>query len=42
MSRGEPFVLVNRGETEMDRAATVRLDGAAGDLMPDLVTALVG
>ncbi|MDJ0960581.1 MAG: Sir2 family NAD-dependent protein deacetylase [Acidimicrobiia bacterium] len=42
VSRGEPFVLVNRGETEMDREATVRLDGTAGDLMPDLVTALVG
>jgi NAD-dependent deacetylase len=41
-ARGEPFVIVNRGETEQDAAATVRLEGAAGDLMPDLVAALVG
>lgn len=41
-ARGEPFVIVNRGETEQDRAATVRLEGAAGELMPRLVTALVG
>jgi NAD-dependent deacetylase len=41
-SRGAPFVIINRGETDMDRAATVRLEGAAGELMPDLVRALVG
>ena len=40
--RGEPFVIVNRGETDMDREATVRLEGAAGDLMSLLVAELVG
>jgi NAD-dependent deacetylase len=42
VARGEPFVIVNRGETEMDRQATVRLEGAAGDLMSSLVAELVG
>ena len=40
--RGEPFVIVNQGETEEDRAATVRLEGPAGTIMPALVAALVG
>jgi NAD-dependent deacetylase len=41
-ARGEPFVIVNRGETEEDHAATVRLEGMAGEIMPELVAKLVG
>jgi NAD-dependent deacetylase len=40
-SRGNPFVIVNEGPTEMDHSATVRLEGKAGTLMPALVDALV-
>lgn len=42
VGRGEPFVIINRGETDMDHEATVRLEGAAGDLMSLLVAELVG
>ena len=41
-ARGEPFVIVNRGETEHDHSATVRLEGTAGIVMTDLVDTLVG
>jgi NAD-dependent SIR2 family protein deacetylase len=41
-ARGEPFVIVNQGETDEDHAATVRLEGMAGTIMPQLVAALVG
>ena len=41
-ARGDAFVIVNRGPTEHDRVATVRLEGAAGELVPALVTELVG
>lgn len=37
---GKPLVIVNRGPTEADHLATVRLEGAAGDVLPELVTAL--
>ncbi|MGH8912519.1 MAG: SIR2 family NAD-dependent protein deacylase [Acidimicrobiia bacterium] len=38
----KPLVIVNQGPTEADYLATVRLEGAAGDLLPPLVGALVG
>lgn len=41
-SRGEPFVIVNLGETEMDAVATTRIDGEAGTVVPDLVERLTG
>ncbi len=39
-SRGEPFVILNMGETDHDRIATVKLDGKAGDVLPMLVAGL--
>ncbi len=38
---GRPLVIVNRGPTEADHLATVRLEGAAGELLPALVSALI-
>lgn len=38
---GRPLVIVNQGPTEADHLATVRLEGAAGVLLPALVSALV-
>lgn len=38
---GKPLVIVNQGPTEADYLATVRLDGAAGDLLPPLIGAIV-
>ncbi len=38
---GRPLVIVNRGPTEADHLATVRLEGAAGDLLPALVSAVI-
>jgi len=39
---GRPMVLLNRGDTEMDDLATVKLEGAAGEILPELVTRIVG
>lgn len=39
--RGLPMVLVNLGPTDQDRMATVRLDGPAGTLVPELVRAVL-
>lgn len=39
--RGLPMVLVNRGPTDQDHAATVRLDGPAGTILPELVRAII-
>ena len=39
-SRGEPFVIVNMGETDMDDLATARIEGKAGTILPALVEAL--
>lgn len=38
---GHPMVIVNRGPTELDDMATVIIDGAAGEVVPDLVAHLV-
>ena len=38
--RGDPFIIINEGPTEHDGAATVRLEGKAGSLLPALVAAL--
>lgn len=37
---GKPMVIVNRGPTEADRLATVRIEAAAGDVLPEIVTGL--
>lgn len=37
---GRSMVIVNRGPTEADRLATVRIEGAAGEVLPDLVSSL--
>ncbi len=39
-SDGKPLVIVNQGPTEADFVATVRLEGAAGELLPPLLAAL--
>lgn len=39
-SRGEPFVIVNQGETDMDAVATTRIEGNAGTVVPALVDLL--
>ncbi len=39
--RGDPFVIVNEGPTDHDRLATVRIEGKAGDVLPELVGALI-
>ena len=38
--RGYPMVIVNMGPTDHDRRARVKLDGAAGTVVPELVTEL--
>ena len=39
-ARGDPFVIVNRGETDHDRIADVKVDGKAGEVVPAIVAAL--
>jgi NAD-dependent deacetylase len=39
--RGLPMVIVNRGVTELDELAEVKIDGAAGEVVPTLVSVLV-
>lgn len=38
---GKPMVIVNRGPTDADHLATVRLEGAAGEVLPPLVASLL-
>jgi len=38
---GKPLVIINQGETEMDRLASVRLDGGAGETMAELAARLI-
>jgi NAD-dependent deacetylase len=40
--QGHPLVIVNRGTTEMDRLAAVRIEGAAGVVLPALVQEILG
>jgi NAD-dependent protein deacetylase/lipoamidase len=35
--QGQPLVILNRGPTEMDRLASVRIEGTAGSVLPALV-----
>jgi NAD-dependent deacetylase len=38
--RGAPLVILNLGPTDWDRLATVRIEGKAGEVLPELVAAL--
>ncbi len=40
-SRGEAFVIINNGPTELDDVASIRLEGMAGTLLPQLVNAII-
>jgi hypothetical protein len=35
--QSKPIVVINRGETEVDHLAAVKLDAAIGDALPELV-----
>lgn len=39
--QAKPIVIVNRGETEADRIASVKIDGGIGEILPPLVEAVV-
>ncbi len=39
--RGHPMVIINKGPTEYDNRARVRIRGMAGTILPELVAALV-
>ena len=39
-SRGATFVIINNGPTDLDSVASIRLEGLAGTLLPQLVAAL--
>lgn len=41
VGRGEPMVIVNRGGTDHDRLASVKLEGGSGEIVPPLVDALI-
>jgi len=38
---GKPLLIVNKGPTDMDHLATVRMEGGAGELLTDLVERLL-
>jgi NAD-dependent deacetylase len=38
--RGRPYVIVNEGSTEHDSVASVRIEGRAGEVLPELVARL--
>ncbi|MGI8518663.1 MAG: SIR2 family NAD-dependent protein deacylase [Acidimicrobiia bacterium] len=38
---GKPLVIINQGETEMERVANVRLEGGAGETMEQLTSLLI-
>lgn len=40
--QGKPVVIINKGATEADRVAAVRIDAAIGDVLPDLVDGILG
>ena len=41
-SRGEAFVIINNGPTDLDSVASIRLEGLAGTILPQLVDAITG
>lgn len=40
LRRGAPMVILNLGPTDQDHNATVKIDGKAGELLPELVDAI--
>jgi NAD-dependent deacetylase len=40
-SRGDSFVIINNGPTDLDTLASIRLEGLAGTLLPQLVNAII-
>lgn len=41
-TQGKPLVVINKGETEVDHLAAVKIDAGIGEVLPDLVTRLLG
>jgi NAD-dependent deacetylase len=41
-SRGEVFIIINNSPTDLDGLASLRLDGLAGTIFPQLVAAITG
>ncbi len=41
-SRGEVFIIINNSPTDLDSLASLRLDGMAGTVFPQLVAAITG
>ena len=39
-SRGNTFVIINKGPTDLDSVASIRLEGMAASLLPELVNAI--
>ena len=39
-SRGNTFVIINKGPTDLDSVASIRLEGMAASLLPELVSAI--
>lgn len=39
--QSKPLVVINRGDTEVDHLAAVKIDAAIGDVLPDLVEAIL-
>ncbi len=39
-SRGDTFVIINKGPTDLDSVASIRLEGMAATLLPELVAAI--
>lgn len=40
--QGKPVVIINRGDTDADHIAAVKIDAGIGEVLPDLVERLVG
>lgn len=40
--RGAPLVIVNQGRTDQDHWAHVKIDGPAGEIVPQIVDAIIG
>jgi NAD-dependent deacetylase len=40
--QSKPIVVINRGPTEVDHLAAVRIDAGIGDVLPDLVRSILG
>jgi NAD-dependent deacetylase len=38
----KPIVVINRGPTEVDHLAEVKIDAGIGEILPDLVERIVG